>query len=185
MRRILPKFFPLALAALAMFGVACTPIGNRVASNATRTDVRTGTPNTLTMTDADGQWTANSVGPSGWTAIDQDGIERFHQGSTPRELFYDRDTGRLVLSSGTDIMAKGITIDPAAGMVQVQEFSTLASEPIRAQNEAFGLLSQWWGQLTQAQKDAHIADAQAAQALGDTFAPVLLELFKLAATGAP
>jgi len=182
MRSTIARVFPLVLAALAAFGYGCTPIGNRVAQDARRVQVNTGTPNTLTMTDADGQWTANSTGASGWTAVDAKGIERFNQGGPQRELYYDRDTGRLVLSSGTDIHAKGIAIDPHIGSVQIAEFSTVTSTPALAQAEAFRALESYWLALTEAQKAAHIADVEAAQAAGDALAPVLLQLFKAAAS---
>lgn len=175
----------IAVGSIVAFSPGCQAVGSRLTTTGTGADVRTGTPNTLTMTDADGQWTANTTGPAGWTAINADGIERFHEGSTPRELYYDRASGRLVLSSGTDIRATGVVVDPTVGTISIGEFATSASEPIRAGNEAYDRLVTFWQSLTEAQRAAHVADVEAWKAAGDTFAPVLLEALKAIATGSP
>jgi len=176
--------FALLLTTIAAAVCGCQSVGNRVSQDARHADIRTGTPNTLTMADADGQWTANSVGASGWTSMDSNGVERFHQGSTPREIYWDRDKGRLVISSGSDITAKGVMIDPASGTIQLQEFSTISSENTRALSEANAALVAYWSTLTDAQRAAHVADVEAWKESGSTLAPVLLEIIK-AAGGVP
>lgn len=172
------------LLALMVFAPACQAVGPSIKQDATGVKLATGVPNTLTLTDSDGQWTSNGVGPAQWTDLTAEGVQTFRQGSTPREIFWDGNTHRLVVSSGSDITAEGVTVDPVAGMLQVQRFTTTASEPIRAQNEAFAALVGYWSTLTQEQRAAHIADVEAAQAAGDTFAPVLLQLIR-AAAGVP
>lgn len=161
--------------------VGCTRVGGQVSQNARGVLVDNPSPNTLTMRDlpsGESQWTSNGIGPSQFTDMTSEGVQTFRQGSTPREVMYDGVSKRFLLSSGADISAEALEIDPNTGVVRVGKFSTSASEPIRASNEAYKDLVPFWQSLTQAERDAVIAELETSETISESVKPVLVTLLQ-------
>lgn len=138
-------------------------------------------PVTLHIQDNDKVGTTSGVGPSRWTSITGDEIQTLQTGSTPRDFFLailPDGTKKFNLSSGTDVVAKGVEINAATGDVKIAEFGTNASEPIRAHNEAFDKLVAYWTSLPQIQKDALVAEMDAAKVIAPTAANMIDAIVK-------
>lgn len=138
-------------------------VGSSIRTASGANEQRNASPNTLTLTEpienetvevegeapriitrGGGTWHGNSVGPNAYATLDADGTQEMSTGVTPRRIFYDRDTGRLVVSSGSDISASGVKYDGKTGKLEIASFTTSSSEPIRAGNEAFDRLAAAW-----------------------------------------
>lgn len=152
-------------------------VGSKSDTDATKTSYTNGSPNTIGLTDPDGNWTANGTGPQQFTDMNDAGLQTFRQGSTPREIFWDGSTKRLVVSSGSDIRASNIEYDPKSGKVRLGEFSTSASEPLRAGNEALDRLVAYWAARDEASKQAIIAQIEAAKDIAPDVKDLILGLF--------
>lgn len=178
------KLFIIASLALSLcstlLSTGCQSIGSRVNQNAKGVGIEAGSPNTLAMTDADGQWVTNGIGPQRFTDIDSEGnIQTFQQGTTPRDLTWTNPSGaKLAISSGTDIKAGSAEFyDPVTGnlVAKVSDFGTVSSEPLRAGNEAYDRLVGYWQSLTQAQRDAAIAEIETTGQVTESMVPLVLQ----------
>jgi len=159
-----------------MLGACAARVGASHKQTMAGVDQVNGSPNTLSMTDAEGQWSANTTGPSRYTSVGEQGIETFQTGTVPRDVYWDRATGRLVISSGSDIQARDVLIDPDSGRISIGEFATVGSEVIRAGNEAFDRLKEYWGTRDQASRDVIIRQIEMAENITPDVRDVLLGL---------
>lgn len=180
----------LALGSLIVFTLlagGCQQVGPKGTYTRTAATVETPSPNTLNIQDNDKIGTANGVGPARYTSVTEGEIQTMSSGVTPRDLWYRKladGTVQFNLSSGTDIEAEGVEIDPASGTFKVAKFGTSASKPLEALGQANAALAAYWTALSTDQRAARIAELEAASKAGDTFAPVILTLIK-AAAGVP
>jgi hypothetical protein len=174
----------VTVAAIAFLGCAGKQVGPHVEDAggvAGSFEQNTPSPNVLSITDADKRGHATGTGPAQYTSLNADGLQTMKTGSTPREVYFDRDTGRFVISSGADINAEGIEFDAATGSLRVEKFGTSSSEPIRALNEALDRLVPAWVAMTDAERDAVIAESNN---IRSSFGDILAAALK-AATGVP
>jgi hypothetical protein len=169
---LVPAAFMLGGCAGAQVGPRISDAGGVGPSGAF--EQNTPSPNVLSITDAEKRGHIAGTGPAQYTAMTGDGLQTFKTGSTPREVYFDRDTGRFVVSSGADLTAKDIAFDAATGSLTVGEFSTSASEPIRALNESLDRLAAAWVAMTDAEREAVIAESNNIRAsLGDLLAAAM------------
>ncbi|MCK6475293.1 MAG: hypothetical protein L6Q35_00505 [Phycisphaerales bacterium] len=183
-RAIFPRLYLLGLiiATLALGAVpGCQQVGPRAQQTAEAIDEATPGPSQTRMVDVErGTLTTTGTGPTSWKRLDADGVETVGTGVAPRTLYWDSATKRFVFDSGTDISAEDVRVDVFRDRttIDIGRFATLTSEPTRAVNEAYADLETYWRSLTQAQKDARIAELEAMKAAGDAFAGVLLPLLR-------
>lgn len=138
-------------------------------------------PVTLDIQDDEKRGTASGVGPARWTSITGEQLQTFQTGSTPRDVWVRKSpdgTLQFNLSSGTDVTAEGIEFDQSKGVFKIAKFGTNASEPIRAGNEAFDKLVDYWKSLPQTQKDALVAQMDTIKAAYPSMESVLSGLIK-------
>jgi hypothetical protein len=167
----------LGMASFAMLMSGCQNVGPENTITRDNTTLRNGSPVTLQIEDADKKGIASGVGPARFTSITQDEVQTMQTGTTPRDLFLAKlpdGTIRFNLSSGTDIQAEGVTFDAAAGSFRVDRFGTSASEPIRAGNEAYDRLVAYWTSLSEAQKQARLAEIDALKVTAPELADLIL-----------
>jgi hypothetical protein len=167
----------LALTAGMIGMIGCQNVGPENTITRDNTTLRNGSPVTLQIEDADKKGIASGVGPARFTSITQDEVQTMQTGTTPRDLFLAKlpdGTIRFNLSSGTDIQAEGVTFDAAAGSFRVDRFGTSASEPLRAGNEAYDRLIVYWASLTEAQKQARLAEIEAMKVTAPELADLIL-----------
>jgi len=167
----------LGMASFAMLMSGCQNVGPENTITRDNTTLRNGSPVTLQIEDADKKGIASGVGPARFTSITQDEVQTMQTGTTPRDLFLAKlpdGTIRFNLSSGTDIQAEGVTFDAAAGSFRVDRFGTSASEPLRAGNEAYDRLIVYWASLTEAQKQARLAEIEAMKVTAPELADLIL-----------
>jgi hypothetical protein len=176
MRNVMIAVVVLALAVMMPMCGCVARVGSASSTDIKGTGYTNGSPNTIGLTGVDENWTANGTGPQQYTQMDDSGLQTFRQGSTPREIFYDKATGRLVISSGSDVSAEGISFDPESGKVKVAKFSTVSSEPIRAGNEAFDRLVTYWSARDEASKEAIVEALKTATNIAPDVKDVLLQL---------
>jgi len=167
-------------------------VGSSLRTQATLADTRNGAANTLTMvenaetetstptdgsaptitTRGGGTWTGNSFGPNAYATLDAEGTQEMSTGVTPRRIYYDRDTGRLVVSSGSDITAKNVLYDGKTGKLEIGEFTTSASEPIRAGNEGLALVKERFNGMDAAAQAVLIEGLKRDQASVEAISPI-------------
>lgn len=167
----------LGMASFAMLMSGCQNVGPENTITRDNTTLRNGSPVTLQIEDADKKGIASGVGPARFTSITQDEVQTMQTGTTPRDLFLAKlpdGTIRFNLSSGTDIQAEGVTFDATAGSFRVDRFGTSASEPLRAGNEAYDRLIVYWASLTEAQKQARLAEIEAMKVTAPELADLIL-----------
>lgn len=175
--------FSLVIACAPMGG--CTKVGGLVKTSATGFTAESPPPNVLTMTDAEGQWTAAGTGPAQYTDMSEAGVTTLRHGSVPREIFYDRTTGRLILSSGTDVWGEGIEFDAPTGSLRIARGGTSASAPMRASNEALDRLVAYWTARTEAEAQARAAEMRTIEAVAPTLAGTIKDLLRAAGVPIP
>ena len=158
-------------------------VGSKV-STTPKAGVQTnGSPNTVTLSDGDGTWNINSTGPSRYTSLDAKGLTTVQQGTTPRDIYYDRQTGRLVISSGTDIRAEGVEFDQAKGVLKLKTFETVGTPQIAALGNLQAQLVEYWTARDQASADALKREMQAIETVSPTVAGVIKDILR--ASGVP
>jgi hypothetical protein len=164
--------------AAAILACGC---GRRVGSTATfdsggRPSFVNGSPVTLSIEDSEKRGFANGIGPARFTSITGEEVQTFQTGTTPRDLFLSRNpdgTIQFNLSSGTDVTAEGVKVDPSTGAVTIAKFGTSSSEPLRAGAEAYEALTKYWAARDEASKQAIIAELETVKATAPTAAGVI------------
>ncbi|MCC6428310.1 MAG: hypothetical protein IT435_16000 [Phycisphaerales bacterium] len=178
----------MAVAAL-LACVACQEVGGAYRQDAMSTNSRPRSPNRIGLAQAEGtrgrDWNYNleSAGSAAYTEFNPDGsMTRAAQGTPTRDLFVTLPNGmKMTWSSGADITLKGLHIEQQGAnefTASADEFGTSTSGPQRAMNEAIAELVPAWVSLTDAEREAHLADLEAAKEAGDTLAPILLAILK-------
>jgi hypothetical protein len=161
----------------SLFACACTPVGPKTQIDRANTELQGASPVTLQIEDADKKGVANGTGPARFTSITQEEVQTFQTGTTPRDVWIRKsESGELQfnLSSGTDIQAEGLEFDAISGSLKVKKFGTSSSEPIRAGNEAYDRLITYWTSLTEAQKEARLAEIDALKVTAPELADLIL-----------
>jgi hypothetical protein len=169
---VLVLFFVLVLHA-----VGCAPIGSRATVGTS--ELVNPSPVTLMIKDSEKEGIVNGNGPARYTFISEDEIRTIQTGTTPRDVFAilkPDGTIRVNLSSGTDVNAEGLEIDPKTRTIKLARLTTSASEPIRAGNEALDRLKEYWSARDQAAKDATIEQIRATGKVADDMIPLILKL---------
>lgn len=164
---------------LMLMSVGCSArIGSKSSVKPGESIAENASPNSLTLTRADETWTAANSGPADYTELLEGGSVSMKHGIVGRKIFFDRETGRLVVDSGADVTAKGIDIDQTTGRVSIAEFATVGSDQIRAGNEAYDRLVAYWQARDQASRDAIIAELETIKEVAPTAAGVLTSLIE-------
>lgn len=164
------------ISALVMTG--CQPVGPKASITRDSTELASTSPVTLQIEDADKKGVASGIGPARYTSITGDEVQTFQTGTTPRDLWLELrpdGTRKLNLSSGTDIQIEGLTVDPESGAIAVAKFGTSSSDPIRAGNEAYDRLVAYWTSLSEAQKEARLAEIDALKVTAPEIAEFILK----------
>ena len=170
------------LASLVPTGCAAK-VGSKVATTPKAGVQTNGSPNTVTLSDGDGTWNINSTGPSRYTSLDAKGLTTVQQGTTPRDIYYDRETGRLVISSGTDIRAEGVEFDQAKGVLKLKTFETVGTPQIAALGNLQAQLVEYWTARDQASADVLRREMEAIENVSPTVANMLKDVLR--ASGVP
>ncbi len=163
---------------LTIFGlVGCQNVGPKHAFNRDGSKLETPSPVTLDIQDDDKRGTATGVGPARYTNISENAVETFQTGTVPRDMWVKKaadGTVQFNLSSGSDVVAQDVEFNPATGAFTVGTFSTNASTPLQAHNEAYDRLVSYWTALAAEQKEAHIADLEAMKETAPQLANLIL-----------
>jgi hypothetical protein len=170
----------LAVALLFIQGCSAT-VGDKATQVADKIDTTNRGPTSVRMVDKErGTLSTDGVGPGRHTYLNEDGVETMSTGVTPRTMIWDGAAKRLVLDSGTDITAKGVELrvngDGNVGLIKIDEFGTIASEPTRATNEAYDRLAAVWKARDEASKEAILAEIEALKVTAPEVATALLTL---------
>lgn len=163
MKSVLAVVLVIVCAGLAACGTQ-NPIGNRVTQGMDRAMVENGSPVTLTIADGAKSGTATGTGPARFTSITESEIQTIQSGTVPRDLWIKLlpdGTRQFNLSTGTDIRARDVKVNPATGEISIGEFSTVTSEPIRAANEGLDRFIEIVKTLAPEQRQAIIAQFEA------------------------
>lgn len=172
----------LVLAAAACVLLSGCTVGPTASQNAAGQKTANSPLDTTTMTvtpDGTNTFVATARGPVTEALVDDEGIESRTTGMVTRRIIWTRDGQRLSIDSGSDITAKGVVIDPATGRVQVDEFATISSEPLRALNEALDRYQAVWAKLSEEQRAAIEAQFRAIEAV----APPLFDALRTILAG--
>lgn len=188
-----PSWRSLILAALIIAGlfltIATVPccararVGSKVTTTVKEGTQTNGAPNSLTLADADGTWNVNSAGPARYTEVTDGSIVTVQHGSTPRDIVWDGQSRRLAVSSGSDISAASIEVNPETGWLKAKDVKLGASEPIRAGNESYDRLIQYWAALSQQSADVAKRELEAIENVSPTVASVIKDILR--ASGVP
>lgn len=158
-------------------------VGKKTLVTPTQADNTNGSPNTLTLADPDGTWNVESTGASRYTSLDAKGLTTVQQGTTPRDIYYDRETGRLVISSGTDIRAEGVEFDQARGVLKLKVFETVGTPAIAALGEAQAKLVAYWTARDQASAEALKREMETIENVSPAVAGIIKDILR--ASGVP
>lgn len=177
------KTFLIALTALAaslLSGCSGT-IGDKATQVADKIDTVNRGPTSVRMVDVErGTLSGDGVGPGRYTYLNENGVETQTTGITPRTMYWDGASKRLVLDSGTDINAKGVEVrvngEGNIGLIKIDEFGTLASAPTRATNEAYDRLAEVWKARDEASKEAILAEIDALKITAPEIADAIIGL---------
>lgn len=157
-------------------------VGPTAAQNAAGQKVANSPLDTTTMTvtpDGTNTFVATARGPVRESLVDNDGIEARSTGMVTRDVIWTDGQHRLSIASGSDILAEGVSVNPATGQVNIAKFSTSSSEPMRALNEALDRYRDVWAKLSEEQRAAVEAQLGALEAI----APPLLDALRAILSG--
>lgn len=143
--------------------------------------VNTPSPVILDSTDDSGRITSAGVGPSSFTSITEKQIQTFRNGSVPRDIFIKKSpdgSWQASASAGDNVRLSGVEIDPSSGVIKIANLAADTAEPIRAHNEAFDKLTDYWKSLPEDQKQARLGDLEAIKAAYPSMESVLSGLIK-------
>lgn len=101
-------------------------------------------------------------------------------GQVTREISWRSGDNQVLVSTGADLAAKNVSVDPATGVISIGEFTTSSSEPIRALNESLDRYQAVWATLSEDQRAAIEAQFDAIKVIS----PDLFDVLK-AAIGLP
>ena len=172
----------VVIACAACVALSGCTVGPTASQSAAGQKVANSPLDTTTMTvvpDGTSTFVATARGPVTESLVDDEGIESRTTGMVTRRIIWTRDGQRLSIDSGSDITAKGVTIDPATGRVRVDEFATISSEPLRALNEALDRYKDVWSKLSEEQRAAIEAQFRAIEAV----APPLIDALRTILSG--
>lgn len=185
----------LALLALAIYAaVAAVTLGGCAAVGPTATQNAAGqrtanspldTTNMTVTPEGVSTFSATARGPVTEALVDDAGIESRTTGIVPRRIIWTRDGQRLSIDSGSDIQAEGVEIDPATGSIKVARFSTSASEPLRALNEAIADFAPVWMKFSEDEKQRFLAAMEAVKATAPGLFEILAAALKAAGVPVP
>lgn len=181
--------FAFLLLALQVFTLAlsgCAPnkatVGpSLVESTDGARELRNISPATVMVKDSNGE-TLTGTGPTsgGYILADSDQSRWFYNGGVPVNTFVRRGVdGQVTFSMGsgkdTIIEAAELTFDPASGAMKAKglKLSSNASEPMRAQNEAWDRLADYLKSLSSEQRQALEASLAAQVEATKVAAPVV------------
>lgn len=165
------------IAVCHIFGCAAT-VGSDFKQDMTGVKAVNGSPVTLAIQDKEKIGTANGVGPARFTSITGGEIQTLQSGTVPRDLFLTRKTDgtwQVNLSSGTDISAEGVKVDPRTGAVSIAKFGTLTSTPLAAHNAALAPLVDYWKARDDASRQVLIRQIEAAENISTDLKAVLIQ----------
>lgn len=166
-----------ALVTLAGALGACQQVGPKHSFDRGGSTLDTPSPVTLDIQDDSKRGTATGVGPARWTSITEGEVQTFQTGTTPRDMWVRKTPDGAVqfnLSSGSDVVAQNVEFDAVTGTFKVGAFSTNASEPVRAGNEAYDRLVAYWTSLSDDQKAARLAEVEALKVTAPELADLIL-----------
>jgi hypothetical protein len=150
----------LALVCLAGFGmIGCQPVGPvRTVGTVQTSNDPLNASSVVEGSDEFGNatiaWNDSTNGPV--STVKQTESENLVRktGQVTREISFRDGQRQLLISTGADISAEAVVIDPANGVMNIGRFSTSSSEPIRALNEGLDRYQAVWAQRSQEQRAA-------------------------------
>lgn len=167
----------LALVSLVV-STGCQSIGSSATFERDKSQLQAGSPIALNIQDNDKIGTLNGTGPGGYISTTATGTEAFFVNNNPRNVTINLQpdgTRQVSIAGGTDVTGKGLKIDPETGTIEVAEFSTLASPLFEKSNESLVALRDYWANLTQAQRDAAIAEIETTGKVTEAMVPLVLQ----------
>jgi hypothetical protein len=156
----------------------CQSIGSEQTFERDKSKLLAASPVSLNIQDNDKIGTLNGTGPGGFINTTATGTEAFYVNSNPRNVTINvlpDGTRQVSIAGGTDVTGKGLKVDPETGLIEVAEFSTIASEGVRASNESLVALQSYWAGLTQAQRDAALAQIETTGQVTESMVPLVLQ----------
>jgi hypothetical protein len=175
----------LALVCLAGFGmIGCQPVGPvRTVGTVQTSNDPLNASSVVEGSDEFGNatiaWNDSTNGPV--STVKQTESENLVRktGQVTREISFRDGQRQLLISTGADISAEAVVIDPANGVMNIGRFSTSSSEPIRALNEGLDRYQAVWAQLSQEQRAAIEAQLDAIKVISPDLFDVLKGLIGL------
>ena len=178
MSRFLSVVIPALAIALLVVATGCQSIGSEQTFERDKSKLLAASPVSLNIQDNDKIGTLNGTGPGGFINTTATGTEAFYVNSNPRNVTINvlpDGTRQVSIAGGTDVTGKGLKVDPETGLIEVAEFSTIASEGVRASNESLVALESYWAGLTQAQRDAALAQIETTGQVTESMVPLVLQ----------
>lgn len=177
-------FFLIGLQCFCLMLSGCAPNKATVGSSIVGADgqeLRNTSPMTVMVGDSAGEkLTATGATSGGYILADADQSRWFYNGGVPVNTFLRRSVdGQITATMGsgkdTIIEAAELTFDPATGAVKAKglKLSSNASEPTRAQNEAWDRLADYLKSLSSEQRQALEATLAAQVEATKVAAPVV------------
>jgi len=145
----------LALVGLLALLPACGSVGPTAKQSAAGQTTANSPLDTTTMTvtpDGTNTFVATARGPVRESLLDAKGLESRSTGMVTRDVTWTNGKEHFGLASGSDFAAKGVKVNPATGLIEIAEFSTSSSEPLRALNEALDRYKDVWAKLSEEQR---------------------------------
>lgn len=176
------KLFVIASLALslcsALLSTGCQSIGSSAEFERDKSKLLAASPIALNIQDDEKIGTLSGTGPGGYISTTATGTEAFFVNNNPRNVTINLQpdgTRQVSIAGGTDVTGKGLKIDPETGLIEVAEFSTLASPLFDKSNESLVALRDYWANLTQAQRDAAIAQIEQTGQVTESMVPLVLQ----------
>ena len=139
----------------------CATVGSDHGQDIGKISTRNGSPVTLSMVDADGTWGVNGVGPARYSSVTDKGIDTLQTGTTPRDIVFTKGkdgTFRFGFQSGTDFRAGLVKFEPQTGALEIRDFDSSASAPLKALERITELVTAYHAARDQASRDVIIAE---------------------------
>lgn len=168
------KVLPLLAIAIVMAG--CQSVGAKVDTNRQGAKIEGVTPPVVVdIQDDERRGTLIGTGPGGM--LDTGDTKAFFANSPPQAISFSDGRRTVSLTGAANLSGKRLKFN-ADDSVEIGEFSTLQSETIKASNEGVIGTSAERIALTQAQRDALIAQVQASETIASEMKPALIALIE-------
>lgn len=171
---VVPGVLPVV--ALCLLMVGCQSVGTSVKTDPKTAEITgVSAPVVFNVQNDTQRGTVTATGPSGYVTTES--TEAFFANSPPQAISFSDGRRTVTLSGAANLQGKKLKFN-ADDSVEIGEFSTVPSEVIKASNEGVIGTSGERIALTQAQRDALIAQVQASETIAAEMKPALISLIE-------